>query len=72
MDLDRDEERRVASVRVRPHGAREYDPGDDGVVNDEFLAEVAELLAARAERFLGPSWTVVRWEPPPYPAPDGK
>ncbi len=31
------------------------------------VAAAANMLAVRAKRFLGPRWTVVRWEPPGKP-----
>ena len=59
VDLDRDELRRVATVRVsviRGHTVTGLEQAD--------VKAAADMLAEQAQRFLGIGWTVVRWEPP--------
>lgn len=58
VDLVRDDARRVAAVRVRAvggHTATGLEQGD--------VKAAADLLAARAQRFLGHGWTVIPWTP---------
>lgn len=59
VDVYRDNAHKVATVRVgviAGYTATGLEQAD--------VAVAAELLAARAQRFLGRKWTVVRWQPP--------
>ena len=74
--VERDVATMVASVLVRrlPHGdprcanAHKSDaaaPFEGGGPSPQVsVADAAELLAQRAQRFLGLTWKVERWEPP--------
>lgn len=59
IDLDRDHERRIATVQVRPVDGQNMTEMDESNIK-----QASDLLADRARRFLGSLWTVVRWTPP--------
>jgi hypothetical protein len=58
VDLVRDDVRRVAIVRVSTVGGYTATGLEQGDVRT-----AADLLAARAQRFLGHGWTVIPWTP---------
>ena len=59
IDLNRDVDRLIATVRVKRTDERSLSDSDKRDVR-----EAANLLAKRAKRFLSDGWTVVAWQPP--------
>lgn len=64
IDIGRDEQHKIATVRVVP-----VDKVATNMQMNSDIKEAADLLAERAQRFLGRSWTVKRWAPAILPAP---
>ena len=63
LEIDRDEDRKVAWVVARAVDEQFPTPSDYDDIN-----QAAVLLAQRARRVLGKDWCVLDWSPPHAPA----
>lgn len=61
IDLTYDDGQQIATIVVKP---KKPVDGAVSVEDTETITQAAKLLAHRAQRFLGKSWTVVEWTPP--------